>query len=112
MNDRDRKSGSLISEAEVLHARILLDELRAGRIANALELLELRVDVGIMMIHGFSKGAESAELERVAGTLRLIREYRQRYPRKTEAVIEGVEETAIDSDQRREKVRSILYESQ
>jgi hypothetical protein len=115
MNDRDRKMGLLNSEAEVLVTRILLDELRAGRVANALELLEQRIDAGVMMIHGFSKNAEPAEHERVAGTLRIIREYRQRHPRKTEAVMEGaegVEESVADADQKRAKVQRILDESQ
>jgi len=79
----------LNAQAEALAARILLDELRAGRLANALELLEQQLDTSVLAIQKFSESAGPSEREPVLETLRVLREYRRRHPRKTEAVIEG-----------------------
>ncbi len=79
----------LNAQAGALTARILLDELRAGRLANALELLEQQLDTNVLAMQKFSESAGPSERQPVLGTLRILRDYRRRHPRKTEAVIEG-----------------------
>jgi hypothetical protein len=112
MNERDRHAALLSAQAEALRAGILLDALRAGRLANALELPEQELDSGVLMIHKLSESADVPERERVEATLRLAREYRHRHSRKAEAIFEGIAEsdmTAVKAAQ--EKARKTLDET-
>jgi hypothetical protein len=97
----------LNAEAEALAARIVLDELRAGRLANALELLEQTLDTGVLAIDSLGRRLGAVEHERAAASLRVLRDYRQRHPRKPEAAIQGVDEPALRQGQQR--VREILH---
>ena len=99
----------LQAKADALFARVLLDELRAGRMATALELLEQQLDVSILVIDGFVRKAEPAPQAQAVGTLRVVREYRRRHPRKTEAAIEESEDSQ-SKHQIRDKVKKILDE--
>jgi hypothetical protein len=108
MNERDRHLMLLNAQAEALTARILLDELRAGRSANALELLERQLDTGVLAMQKFSESAGPSEREPVLRTLRVLRDYRRRHPRKTEAVIEGDEDGLPLA---REKAQEILRDA-
>lgn len=98
----------LNAQGEALTARILLDELRAGRLASALELLEQQLDTSVLAMQKFSESVEPSERESVLGTLRVLRDYRRRYPRKTEAVIEGDAEGLRPA---REKAEKILHDT-
>ena len=98
----------LNAQGEALSARILLDELRGGGLANALELLEQQLDTSVLAMQRFSEPAGPSEREAVLGTLRILRDYRRRHPRKTEAVIEGdVEGLRLA----REEAQKILHET-
>ena len=91
-----------------MSARILLDELRDGRLANALELLEQQLDTSVLAMQRFSESAGPSEREPVLGALRVLRDYRRRHPRKTEAVIEG---DMKGLGLAREKAQKILHET-
>jgi hypothetical protein len=98
----------LNEQGNPLSARILLDELRAGRLPNALELLEQRIDTCVMAISKFAEGGTESERERAAGTLQVLRNYRARYPRKSEATILEDAESLATLERAREKARRIL----
>jgi hypothetical protein len=104
MNERDLL---LNAKGEALITRILLDELRAGRSANALELLEERLDTSVLMIDRFAQKGGPTERELVTATLRVVRDYRLRHPRKTEASIEDIEDDGT-LGHAQDKVRVIL----
>jgi hypothetical protein len=99
----------LNAQADALSARILLDELRMGSIAVALELLERRLDTSILMIDGFARKIGAAQQGSAVESLKVVREYRLRHPRKTEAIIEE-EEDNLSKQQAQEKVKKILNE--
>lgn len=106
---RDSHLMLLHAQAEALTARILLDELRAGRIATALELLEQQMDTSVLMIDGFARKAEPTQQASAVESLRVIRQYRSRYPRKPEAVIEEAA-NSLSKRQTHDKVKKILDE--
>ena len=99
----------LNAQAEALAARIILDELRAGRIEVALELLEQRLDTSVLIVDKFADKVEPAQKTNAVASLRIVRQYRLRYPRKLEAVI-GIkeEEDSLLEHQTQEKVKKIL----
>jgi hypothetical protein len=97
------------AQAKALAARILLDELRAGRIETALELLEQSMDTSILMIDGFARKAKPPQQASAAESLRIVRKYRQRHPRKTEAVIDATDD-GLEKKTTQEKVKRILDE--
>ncbi len=101
------RTALLNAEAEALAARILLDELRAGRLATAMELLEQTVDSGVVAIDSLGQKLGSAEREQAAAALRVLRDYRQRHPRKREAHIDGADESSLR--QTESKVGEILH---
>ena len=107
MNGRDLKEALLSGEAEALAARVVLDELRAGRLANALELLERSLDTDVLVIDTLGRQLDAAERERAAGTLQVLRDYRERHPRKSEAEFEGDDDLELRRSQ--QKVREILH---
>jgi hypothetical protein len=106
MDERLLKNTLLNAQAEALVARIVLDELRGGRMANALELLEQKIDSCVLIIARLTQKLGTAAPEDVAPTLRVLLDYRQRHPRKREATFEGLDEPALQQTQQR--VREIL----
>src|SRR5215469_11013471 len=84
MNNPELARLLLNTEGEALAARILLEELRAGRLANAVELLEQRIDVSVCAIDRLVKTALPEEQERTTGALKVLSEYRRRYPRESQ----------------------------
>ncbi len=77
----------LRAQSDALEAKIVLTELRDGRLTNALELLEMQIDTSIIMIdHSLSK-VSGQERDAALGTLRSIKAYREAHPRQREAVI-------------------------
>ena len=87
MDASDRSRMLLNVEAEALAARILLDELRCGRVEAALELLEQKVDVSVCAIERMASDAQPQERERAADTLKVLSDYRHRHPRDTEGML-------------------------
>ena len=83
MNNPENARLLLNTEGEALAARILLEELRAGRLDNAVELLEQRIDVSVCAIDRMAKTAQPQEQERTTGALKVLSEYRRRFPRES-----------------------------
>ena len=85
-------SGVLLNaQANALEAKIALTELRAGRVTNALELLEQKIDSSVIIIdHSLSKVADR-ERDAALGTLRALKAYREAHPRQREAIIPDVD---------------------
>lgn len=100
--EKSRSHLLIDSQADALEAKILLTELRTGHLTNALELLEEKLDSSIILIADQSKLTDSEVLD----TLRAIKEYREKYPRKNEAVIPDMPSTLEIS----EKATGILAE--
>jgi len=98
----------LDAQTEAAISQTLLDELRSGRIANALELLEQRLDTSVLLIHRFIGEVEPAERTITIGVLRKIRQYRMRHPRKTEAVFDSEAQEDVATH---EKVGKLLDET-
>ena len=107
MNVRELKTMLLNAEADALAARVVLDELRAGRLTSALELLEQTLDTAVLVIDSHGQKLGVAERERAAATLSVLRDYRQRHPRKAEANIQGTDVPTLREAQQR--VREILH---
>ncbi len=99
------------TEAGITHA--LLECLRSGQIAEALELLEGRLDLSVLEIHRNVDKVEAAQHIGAIEILRKIGRYRLRHPRKTEAKLseEGSEDDDSLEQRTREKVRKILDEA-
>ncbi len=93
------------AQAEALAAKIVLTELRAGRITNALELLEQQIDCTIIMIgSSLLKGTEP-EREIAVGALQSLKAYRVAHPRHVEALI-----PETDTEEMSRKAAHILSE--
>jgi hypothetical protein len=107
MNERNLYTTLIHVQTEALTARILLDELRAGRLPNAIELLERSLDTGVLAIGTLMQKTGSFEQGQATGVLQILRDYRQRHPRKPEASIEGDEESELRKTQ--QKVQKILF---
>jgi hypothetical protein len=71
---------------DALAAKTLLTEIREGRITNAVETLEFAIDCSILEM-GHATNCDAVTQQQALQTLRLLNEYRQKYPRKIEAVI-------------------------
>ena len=82
MTAPERHRVLVAAQGEALAVRIILEELRAGRVANALELLEQQLDTSLLTIQSLARDAELADREQSENSLRIVREYRQRHPRK------------------------------
>jgi hypothetical protein len=70
---------------DALTDKILLTEIREGRVTNALELMEFSMDCSIMEME-HATNSDAATQKELLQTLTLLKEYRQKYPRKVEAV--------------------------
>jgi len=77
MEKRTHNLMLLNAEAEGLSARIVLDEL-----------LEQKLDSSVLAIDSFSREADPTRMASAVASLRVLKKYRQRHPRKTEAVID------------------------
>ena len=71
---------------DALNSKILLTEIREGRITNAIEILEFSIDCSIVEME-HSTNFDAVTRQEAMQTLRALKEYRLVYPRKTEAVI-------------------------
>ena len=107
MNNREQHHLLLRAQADALATRIVLDELRAGRLANALELLEQHLDASVLTLHRFAQDTDTASRQQATDSLRVVRDYRQRHPRKTEAPIDDTPTTL----QTQRRVQEILDET-
>lgn len=77
------------AETDALYAKGVLTELREGHRTNALELLEMQIDTSVIMIDQSLTNLSGTERDGAMSTLRLLKAYREAYPRKQEAVIPG-----------------------
>jgi hypothetical protein len=106
----ERQKMLLDAKVEAGISHTLLEVLRSGQVSKAIELLEQRLDVSIQIMHRFARDAESNERDSINLTLRILREYRLRHPRKTEAVIGYEGEDELENKEAHERVRKILNE--
>ena len=84
----------LNAESDALEAMTLLTELRAGRVTNVIELLEMEVDSSILLIHGELSQATESERQSALETLDLLKKYRASHLRRREAIIPDTESFA------------------
>ena len=80
----------LRAQADAAEARILLTELRDGRVTNALELLETQMDTAIIQIDQSLAKVPGPERDTALAILQLLKEYRTTHPRQQEAVLREV----------------------
>ena len=107
MNNREHHHLLFRAQADALATRIVLDELRAGRLPNALELLEQHLDTSVLTLHRFAQDADTSGRQQATDSLRNVRDYRRRHPRKTEAAIDDTPSTL----QTQKRVQEILDET-
>lgn len=80
---------------DALVDKTLLTEIREGHITNAIEILEFSIDCSVVeMKH--STNCDSATQRQISQTLRLLKEYRHKYPRNNEAVFGEGDESNQD----------------
>jgi hypothetical protein len=93
----DKLNSFVISKSmgDALVAKTLLTEIRAGRLTNAIETLEFTIDCSVVEMEHTNK-CDAATQQQILQTLRLVKKYRQQYPRKNEAVIGEGEELKQD----------------
>lgn len=91
-----RVRDAMISErgASALGNRIVLTEIREGRISNAIEALEFSIDCSVVVL-GQRTNYNARNQELILTTLRMLKEYRQKYPREIQ-----VPSTTDESKQR------------
>ena len=71
--------------ADALVDKTLLTEIREGRTTNAIEILEFSIDSSIVQM-AHSTNWDAATQQEISQTLSLLKQYRQKYPRKIEAI--------------------------
>jgi hypothetical protein len=108
--DKDKLHRSLFdARHEALYSKALLDCIRAGQIAEVLEIVEYKLDLAVLRINSCVVDADEDERRNTFEMLRIIREYRLQHPRKTEAEISGDEgEDYSEGPETQEEVRKIL----
>lgn len=88
------KNHMLLENAgQALVNKILLSEIREGRISNAIESLEFSIDCSVVVM-GQKTNYNSLNEEQILRTLRMLKEYRQQYPRQSKTPT-----TANESDE-------------
>jgi hypothetical protein len=75
--------------SEALANQVVLTEIRNGRLSNAIELLEFSLDCSVVYISS-SKNQNVDDREHIVRCLKVIKEYRQKYPRQ-EGIISGID---------------------
>lgn len=83
------------AQSDALAAKIVLTELRDGRLTNALELLEQQIDSSIIAIDSRLAKLPEHDRETAIGVLESLKAYRVAHPRRQEAVIPDVEYEAM-----------------
>ena len=102
----------LHAQSDALQAKVVLTELRDGRLTNALELLEMQIDTSVIMIDYSLSKVSGPEREAALGTLRSLKAYREAHPRQREAVIQDADkedaEAMIQASQEASRILSDL----
>jgi hypothetical protein len=82
-DEQDKISKAIVSGlvGEVLSHKIILCELREGRQAAAIEALESAIDGVVCMIWRKTINTDEVLREMATNALRVIQEYRKKYPR-------------------------------
>ncbi|MEI2724701.1 MAG: hypothetical protein V9H26_14515 [Verrucomicrobiota bacterium] len=113
ISQRDPRRDILLhAQADALASKIVLTELRDGRLTNALELLEVQIDTSVIMIDHSLTNLSGPEREAALGTLRSLKAYREAHPRQREAVIRDADkegaESLIQASQKASRILSDL----
>jgi len=92
---KKRLADDVLSEhaAEILGDKIVLEQLRQNSATNAMELLEMGIDSGVLLLVNAPKGLDAGVSANLTSTLVAVKRYRERYPRKRESSIDGDEAT-------------------
>jgi hypothetical protein len=86
-----------------------LEYIRKGRLDRALETLEMRLDVFVVALSALVRQIQSSDREILMQTMRHVRDYRRRYPRRAEADLSGIDkDTAAGANDLQERARTIL----
>lgn len=101
------KIASVVTQASGVLSTLYL--LRGSRIAQAMELLEQELDSSVVDLDRLAEHLTSSDRERIVETLRSILGYRQLYPERPTADMEGIPEKLI-ADQRKiqDRAKGIL----
>ena len=95
------KNQMLLENAgQALVNKILLTEIREGRISNAIESLEFSIDCSVVVLGQQTNDNPRVE-EQILRTLRMLKEYRQKFPREIQslAMTNGSQEAVKESAQ-------------
>lgn len=76
---------------EAIGSKILLTEIREGRISNALESLEISIDSSVVIMGRAINQSDETQRE-ILQALRMVKAYRQQYPREPKALVHDDEE--------------------
>ncbi|HEY5041254.1 MAG TPA: hypothetical protein VIK53_04570 [Verrucomicrobiae bacterium] len=84
---REQRDMILHAEMDALYAKTVLTALRDGQQTNALEFLEMQIDTSVILIDHSLTNRSGSDRDGAMSTLRLLKAYREAYPRKQEAVL-------------------------
>jgi hypothetical protein len=98
------------AEADALEAKILLNELRAGRLTNALELLEQKLDSSVILINGSLSRASDTERDGALRTLQSLKAYREAHPRRQQGIVTDSAPVAAQIEETARSANRILTE--
>ena len=68
---------------DALASKILLTEIREGRISNAIEVLEFSIDCSVVVM-GQATNRDTARQQQTVQVLQMIKQYRDKYPREVQ----------------------------
>jgi hypothetical protein len=82
---------------DALDDKILLTEIKEGRISNAIDILDFSIDCSIVQIAN-STNYDAASQQEISQTLKLLKEFRQRYPRNLDVNVGEGGESKTDTN--------------
>ena len=100
---------TMLTAREAANLSTALQYIRRGRLDRALEALEMSLDVCVVALSSLSKSAKTLRAEEPLRALRSIRDYRRRYPRRTETDLSRMKKDAVSGAlDLQERARRIL----
>jgi hypothetical protein len=84
-----------------------LGHIREGRLDRAIEMLERQLDLRVMSLGRMKDKPQLTKKEDLLNTLRIVRKYRRRHPRRTDAGTASMDKTfvaAVADAQERAKI--------
>jgi hypothetical protein len=81
MQSRSKRHRLSETMRELMHDKITLTEIREGRNSNAVESLEFSIDCQVSMLWHQVDGASGSMRDQALQTLKIIKRYREQWPR-------------------------------